>query len=136
MELPKGALLGAFFVCMPDLDQSERSMVNSARFGRFLRLIVFGAFGFHLIWLIWGWLISFLAALPIGGTADWLILLLTDGRQLIGFPRQIWMWAWPGDGTPTWLNWLSSILTSLSWGLAFACYRVRCQKLLVFPDGR
>jgi hypothetical protein len=98
------------------------------------RRVIVGAVAFHLLWVFWGWTIAFLAALPIGGTADWLILLLTDCRHWVEFPRRIWFAMWPFEETPRWINWLVSLLTGLTWGAVFAVVRTKRQKLPAFPD--
>ncbi len=82
------------------------------------------------VWVFLGAILIVLAAVPVGGALDWLILGLTDLRGVIAFPRDLWRTLWMSEQTPGFVNWLARTLASLSWGIVFALWmRHRERKL-------
>ncbi|MFT4689478.1 MAG: hypothetical protein ACKVHO_11705 [Verrucomicrobiia bacterium] len=106
------------------MDFGEDTDEWASRWKKRFRRRVLGIALFHyLVWLGFGGILFVFAALPVGGAVDWLILPLTDFRGWIGFPRNLLRSLWPSETTPWLLNHVITLLTSLSWGVAYASWK-------------
>ena len=83
--------------------------------------------------VLWFALLHYLAALSLAGiiflmihippkavNLDEVIAILHAGQSVLAGPRKLLLLVYPGEATPGWLSLVSTILSSLVWGVALS----------------
>jgi len=88
---------------------------------QFLRSVVLYALLYYLVLLALDAVIFLLSHIPPKAVnLDFLILKFGGLESLLLWPRSLLRRLWPGESTPTVLNYFLSALNCLLWGLALA----------------
>ncbi len=88
---------------------------------QFIRRAVLYALLYYVVLLALGVVIFLLSHIPPKAVnLDFLILKFGGVESLLLWPRSLLRRLWPGESTPTALNYLLSGLNCLLWGLALA----------------
>src|SRR6202040_195189 len=88
---------------------------------QFIRRVVLYALLFYVVLLALAAVIFLLSHIPPKAVnLDFLILKFGGLETLLLWPRSLLRRLWPGESTPTVLNYLLSALNCLLWGLALA----------------
>jgi hypothetical protein len=98
----------------------------------FLRSVLLFALLHYLALLVTAGVIFLLSHVPPKTfNLDGAILVLFQWENLLTAPRKLFLRLWPGELTPGWLSFVTTVLNSLLWGAGLAALRMLWRKLAV-----